>query len=189
MRMSLRFWLAAAAALGGWSVSFAGIALRPGHAAVDVPFASAPKAFTAAATFRPEQVPQNLAIPGFVYACGDALSNGFALRLQSQGENYVVQLCMGDGKGAAAWVNDVQPELRPGRWSQAVVCWDGAKLALHVNGVKMGETPRCGAFAPAANGLLSLNRAAHGYQYYPLDLAEFRLEERAWCRTQSDRGR
>ena len=105
MRVVVRFCPVVAALLTAGTAAGGGIVLRPGHAAADVPYAAAPKAFTAAVTFRPEQVPQNLAIPGFVFSCGDALSNGFALRLQSQGENYVVQLCRGDGKGCSDWVN------------------------------------------------------------------------------------
>ena len=105
MRVLVKLCSVVAAVLTTGTAVADGIVLRPGHAAADVPCAAAPKAFTAAVTFRPEQVPQNLAIPGFVFSCGDALSNGFALRLQSQGENYVVQLCRGDGKGCSDWVN------------------------------------------------------------------------------------
>ena len=105
------------------------IRLQPRHLAMDVPYAASPRAFTVAVSFRAEFVPQNIAIPGFVATCGDALSNGFAIRLQPQGEKYVLQLCMGDSrrKGRSVWITDTQPEIEPGAWCRAIVRWDGRR--------------------------------------------------------------
>ena len=149
---------------------------------MDVPYAASPRAFTVAVSFRAEFVPQNIAIPGFVATCGDALSNGFAIRLQPQGEKYVLQLCMGDSrrKGRSVWITDTQPEIEPGAWCRAIVRWDGRRLLFAVEGTKVGEVDYDGEFVPAADGLLALNRARQGYHYFPIDIGEFRLSERAW---------
>ena len=154
--------------------------MSPGFGGTSIPFPDVPAAFTLAAEFRTLETPELIAIPGYIANAGTATTNGFSVRVQSAtGGKYDLQFSLAK-TGGAAWVAGSGGSVAPGRWCRVVARWDGSRMTLDADGKRIGEAPCEGPFVPAADGLLSINRAAIGYTYYPLEMPVAAYVPRAW---------
>ena len=157
------------------------LSAAPGMESLSVPMGESPAAFTFAAEFRTLETPAQIAIPGYVASAGTSTTNGFSLRLQSTaGGRYDLQFSLARKGGGASWIVGSGGAVTPGRWCRVVARWDGAKMTLDADGKRIGETSYSGPFVPAADGLLSVNRTAIGYTYYPLEVPVAAYAPRAW---------
>lgn len=153
----------------------------PGFGSLSLPLADAPEAFTFAAEFRTLETPAVIAIPGYIANSGTSTKNGFSLRLQSApGGRYDLQFSLAKADGGTSWVIGSDGAVMPGRWCRVVARWDGRTMTLDADGRRIGQTTHDGGFVSPADGLLSVNRTAIGYTYYPLEMPIAIFARRAW---------
>lgn len=154
---------------------------NPGFDSLSMPFGCAPNAFTMAAEFRTLETPTLIAIPGYIANAGTSTKNGFSVRVQSAaGGRYDLQFSIGNPGGGASWVVGSDGAVAPGRWCRVVARWDGRTMTLDADGGRIGEAECAGSFVPPADGLITVNRTAIGYTYYPLEMPVFVFARRAW---------
>lgn len=137
-----------------------------GEFEAEAPLDSMPPAFTATIRLMPQSRAPMCSTPGMALFAGDYFDNGFSLRLQPIHDGYIAQFVLG-GTNGYAFLSNMSPLLKPGRWVRLTGTWNGRCARLYVDGTLTAEKEFRGPVAPPPSGKLEIGRPGCGYGYYP----------------------